>query len=66
VTSVRNCEKLPPCLIEPMPTGSKTDLPLAKVEPISDSASASVVTFIKGEKVTAQQQFQQRERSENL
>jgi len=32
VASVRSCEKLPPCLIKPVPVGSKADPPLAKAE----------------------------------
>jgi len=36
VASVRSCEKLPPCLIEPVPAGSKTVLPLAKAKPVSE------------------------------
>ncbi|KAK4829739.1 hypothetical protein QYF61_006448 [Mycteria americana] len=38
VASVRSCWKLPLCPIEPMPASSKTDLPLAKAEPITDRA----------------------------
>ncbi|GAB0205800.1 mitochondrial enolase superfamily member 1 [Grus japonensis] len=30
-----------------MPAGSKTDLPLAKAEPISDGGSASVITYLR-------------------
>ncbi|PKU47132.1 protein pxr1-like [Limosa lapponica baueri] len=37
-----------PCLIEPRPAGSKTDLPLAKAEPFSNTGSTSVITFNKG------------------
>jgi len=44
VASVRRCQKLPPCLIEPMPAGSKTDPLLAKAEPISDGGSTSGIT----------------------
>jgi len=44
VASVRNCEKLPPCLIKPEPAGSRTDPPLAKAKPISDGGSASGIT----------------------
>jgi len=47
VASVRSCEKLPPCLIEPVPASSKTDLLLAKAEPLSDSGSASVITYVR-------------------
>jgi len=54
VASMRSCEKLPPCLIKPVSAGSKTDLPLAKAKPISNSGSASVITYLrKGRKKTA-------------
>jgi len=44
VASVRSCQKLPLCLVKPVPARSKTDLLLAKAEPISDGGSASVIT----------------------
>jgi len=48
VASVRGCQKLPPYLIKPVPAGSKTDLPLAKAKPISDSGSTSVmITYLR-------------------
>ena len=47
MASVRSCEKLPPCLIKPVPAGSKTDPLLAKDEPISDGGSASVITDLR-------------------
>jgi len=47
VASVRSCEKLPPCLIEPMPADSKTDLLLAKAEPITSGGSASGKTDLR-------------------
>jgi len=50
VASVRSCKKLPPCLTDPVPVGSKTDPLLAKAKPISNSGSASVITCLKGEK----------------
>jgi len=54
VASVRSCEKLPPCLINPMPAGSKTDPPLTKAKPISDGDSASGITLRRrGRKNTA-------------
>jgi len=54
VASVTSCWKLPPCLINPVPAGSKTDPPLAKAKPISDSGSASGITYLrKGRKNTA-------------
>ena len=47
VASVRSCQKLPLCPIEPMPAGSKTDPQLAKAEPISDGGSASGITDLR-------------------
>jgi len=47
VASLRSCQKLPPCLIKPMPAGSKMDPPLAKAEPISNSGSASMITYLR-------------------
>jgi len=44
---VRSCQKLPPCLIEPMPDGSKTDPLLAKAEPISDGGHTSVIMYLR-------------------
>jgi len=52
---VRSCEKLPTCLIKPVPASFKTDLPLAKAKPISDSGSASGITYLrKGKKKNLQ------------
>jgi len=50
VPSVRRCWKLPLCLTESMSAGSKTDLLLAKADPIREGASASGITFKEGEK----------------
>ena len=47
VASVRR--KLPLCLTEPMPAGSKADPLLAKAEPISDGGSASGITYLRRE-----------------
>jgi len=47
VVSVRSCEKLPPCLIKPVPAGSKMDSLLAKAKPFSDGGSASVRTYLR-------------------
>jgi len=44
VASVRRCQKLPPCLTDSGPAGSKPDLLLAKAKSISDGGSASVIT----------------------
>ena len=51
VAPVRSCWKLPLCSREPIPAGSKTDPPLAKAEPISDSGNASVITLLRRKKV---------------
>jgi len=50
VASVRKCQKLPPCPMEPMPGGSKADPSLAKAESISNDGSASGVTDLRREK----------------
>jgi len=52
VAPVRSCEKLPPCLIQPVPASSKMDLPLAKPEPVSDGGSASGITQLRRGKKT--------------
>ncbi|KAM9590913.1 uncharacterized protein ACIBXB_005945 [Morphnus guianensis] len=45
--------------MKPMPASSKTDPLLAKAEPISDSGSASVITYLRrGKKVAATQKLQ--------
>jgi len=59
VTSVGSCQKLPPCLTEPMPASSKTDLTLAKAEAISDGASTSVVTNLRRKKTLRNDNLQQ-------
>jgi len=46
VAAVRSCWKVPLCLIEPMPAGSKVDPPLARAEPIGDGGSASGITYL--------------------
>ena len=45
MTSVSSCEKLPLYPVELVPASPKTDLLLAKAEPISSGGSASVVTY---------------------
>jgi len=47
VAAVRSCWELPPCLMEPVPAGSKMDQPLAKAEPSSDSGSASGIKCLR-------------------
>jgi len=46
VACVRSYQKLPTCLIEPVPAGSKMDPPLAKAETIRNSDSTSVITYL--------------------
>lgn len=58
--SVRSCYKFPPCSIEPVMVTSKMDPLLAKSEPISDSGSSSVITYLRRKekkKKPAQHQF---------
>ena len=62
VASVRSCQKLPLCLIEPMPAGSKTDPPLAKAKPIS----TSVITYLKRKKTVREGAFAAGKRSEKM
>jgi len=54
VASVRSCEKLPPCLIKPVPAGSEMDPPLAKAKPVSDGGNIFKIVcdiiFKKGNK----------------
>jgi len=47
VASVRSCQKLPPCLMEPVPASSKMDPQLAKAKPISDGGSTSGITQLR-------------------
>ena len=47
MASVRNHQELPPCQTAPVPASSKTDLPLAEVEPISYTGSTSVLTGLR-------------------
>jgi len=61
---VRSCEKLPPCLIKPVPAGSKMDLLLAK--PINNGGSASVITDLRRGKKNCWRKRQLRERSEMM
>jgi len=44
VASVRSCQKLPPCLIKPVPVVSKMDPMLPKGKPVSDGGSTSGIT----------------------
>lgn len=47
VASVRSSYKVPPCLTEPVPATSRTDLPLAKAEPIREGSYISNNVFNK-------------------
>jgi len=47
LASVRSCEKLPSCLILPVPAGSQTDPLLAKTKPISNGDSTTVITYLR-------------------
>jgi len=49
--------------IKPMPASSMTDLLLAKAKPISDSSSASIITYLRRGK---KQKTSGGERSENM
>jgi len=44
---MRNCKKLPPCLIKSVTASSKMHPPLAKAKPISNGGSASVITYLR-------------------
>jgi len=50
VASVRSCQKLPLCLAEPVPAGSRMDLLLATAKLISNGGSASVIIQLRREK----------------
>jgi len=59
VASVSRCQKLPLCLIEPVPSSSKTDLLLVKAETIKDGGSASMTAYLRRwKKFAAQRQLQ--------
>jgi len=62
MASVGSCKKLPLCSTEPMPAGSKTDLPLAKVKPIGNGGRASGITYLIREKNPCVMAFLQQER----
>jgi len=48
--------------MESMPASSKTDPPLARVDPISDGGSVSVITYLRrGEKKLLRNSSQERE-----
>jgi len=51
VASVRSCDKLPPCPIEPIPAGCKMDPLLAKAKQINDSGNTSGITYLRRGKI---------------
>lgn len=53
-----------PCLIEPVLASSRTDLPVAKVEPMSDSGSTSGITCLRMGKKLHNSNFSRR--NENI
>jgi len=61
VASVRSCEKLPPCLTQPLSAGTKTDPLLAKAERISESSGASVITYLRKGRKTCGEMAVERE-----
>jgi len=53
--SMRRDQELPLCLTKTVPAGSKVDILLAKAEPIRNSGSTSVITYLRqGEKKWAE------------
>ena len=50
VAFVRRHQKLPLYWTEPVPAGSKTDPPLPKTEPISNTCDPSVITYLRKSK----------------
>jgi len=64
--SARSCEKLPPCLIKPVPAGSKTDPLPAKAKPISNGGSASVTTYLRRGKKSGSKTAVEREKWDNV
>jgi len=51
VAYVGSCEKLPPCLIKPVPASSKTDRLMARAKPIRNGGSASGITLLRRGKI---------------
>ncbi|KAJ7425831.1 hypothetical protein WISP_20382 [Willisornis vidua] len=48
--SMRSCQKIPPCVVEPMPAGSRMDPPLAKAKAIRNHSNASGITYLRRKK----------------
>jgi len=65
VASVRSYRKLPSCLTESIPAGSKTYLLLAKAKTIRDGGSTSGIMYLRG-KNTCITATAVRERSKNM
>lgn len=61
MASLRRCQKLSLCRMDPMPANSKRDPPLVEAEPTSDIGSASVIMYLRRGK-----KLQLRERSEDM
>lgn len=51
LASVRRHQKLSPCQMGLIPAGCRIDLPLAKAETISDTGSASGITYLRRGKI---------------
>ena len=66
VASVRSCRKLPPCLTEPMPAGSKMDPLLDKAEPIINGGSTFGIMYLSWGKSCCATAIAASERSENM
>lgn len=66
VTSLRRCQKLPPCPIQSVLDSSKTDTPLAKAKPINESGSTSVIIYLRTGKSCSATSTAVEEKSENM
>jgi len=66
LASVRSCQKLPPCLIKPVPASSQMDPPLVKAKPISNGDSTSVITYLRTGRKKNAVKWQRGERSEMM
>ena len=50
VGSVRSCQKLLPCLKDPVPHNSRMDPPQVKTESVIGSGNASGILYLRGKK----------------
>lgn len=57
MAAVGNCQKLPPCQAEPIPSSSRTNPLLAKAGPIRNVCKASMMTYFS-KKIIAQVSLQ--------